>query len=96
MNTPSKTRRTVWLPVCAALLAATWAIPRNVHADAVTATVLGGAALLGNILHSSSHHHGYYAPPLAHPVAPVYAAPVVRPMAVPVYPVAPYYVYYPY
>ncbi|MBF0148201.1 MAG: hypothetical protein HQL84_18460 [Magnetococcales bacterium] len=97
MKTSIKRHRTVWLSVGAALLAATLVVPQKAHADAATATALGGAALLGTLLHSSHHYPAHYGHPFAHPPAYVYPAPVVQaPMAVPVYPAGPYYYYYPY
>ncbi|MBF0423218.1 MAG: hypothetical protein HQL73_09530 [Magnetococcales bacterium] len=101
MNTSIKSRLSVALPLCAAIAAVSLAGPRQAHADVATATALGGAALLGTLLHASTPHYyaGYpaYGYPLAHPVVP-YAYPayptVVYPAAVPVY--RPAYVYYPY
>lgn len=102
MKTSTKSRLSVTLPLCAAFLAAGLAVPHKAQADVVTATALGGAALLGTLLHASTpayaaHPYGY-GYPLAHPVVPyatyAYPAPVMYPAAVPVY--GPAYVYYPY
>lgn len=102
MNTSLKKRLSISLPLCAAVMAAGLIAPPKAEADVALATALGGAALLGTLLHSSSHYHGYpYAVgyPYAHPVVPyAYAAPVA-PVVVAPYPYyrpAPAYVYYPY
>ncbi|MBF0603771.1 MAG: hypothetical protein HQL07_08760 [Nitrospirae bacterium] len=100
MNTSLKKRLSISLPLCAAVMAAGLIAPPKAEADVAVATALGGAALLGTLLHSSSHHYGHpYAVgyPYAHPVVAPYAYPapvVVAPY--PYYRPAPAYVYYPY
>jgi len=89
------------LPLCAAVLAVGLAVPQKANADVATATVLGGAALLGTLMHSSQHypaHYGAVGYPYAHPAPYAYGYPVAvaQPYAVPVYQPRPYYVYYPY
>lgn len=106
MNISLKKRLSVSLPLCAAIMAVGLMAPQKAEADVAVATALGGAALLGTLLHSSSHHYGHpYAVgyPYAHPVVAPYAYPApvapVAPVVVAPYPYyrpAPAYVYYPY
>ena len=90
MTTLRKTRTPLSMLACAAMVAGGLAAPPDAQADVVTATVLGGAALLSTLLHSSQP----VAPvPVAYPqpmavMAPVQTIPVYQPVPYPVpYPV---------
>lgn len=98
MTISRKTRITSSLSLCAAIVAVGLATTQKAHADVVTATALGGAALLTSLLHSSHPAHvGAVAYPAAYPVAyPAYSYAYPVSVVAPVmYAPSPYVVYYP-
>ncbi len=79
MTTLKKTRTSVSMLACAAMMAGGLALPTDARADVATATVLGGVALLNTLLHASQPEPVAVAAPA--PVPAMAAAPM--PMAMP-------------